>query len=36
VTQAISALLDEDSKHLSKKDWQRLSVMIEEARREGE
>ena len=35
VTQAISALLDEDSKHLSEKDWQRLSVMIEEARREG-
>lgn len=36
VTQAISALLDEDSKHLSEKDWQRLSVMIEEARRGGE
>ena len=35
VTQAISALLDEDSKHLSEKDWQRLSVMIKEARREG-
>ena len=35
VTHAISALLDEDSKHLSEKDWQRLSVMIEEARREG-
>jgi BlaI family transcriptional regulator, penicillinase repressor len=35
VTQAISALLDEDSKHLSEKDWQRLSVMIENARREG-
>ena len=35
VTQAISALLDEDSKHLSEKDWQRLSLMIEEARREG-
>ena len=34
VTQAISALLDEDSKHLSEKDWQRLSVMIKEARRE--
>jgi predicted transcriptional regulator len=34
VTQAISALLDEDSKHLSEKDWQRLSVMIEEARKE--
>ena len=35
VTQAISALLDEDSKHLTEKDWQRLRVMIEEARREG-
>jgi predicted transcriptional regulator len=32
-TQAISALLDEDSKHLSEKDWQRLRLMIEEARR---
>ena len=35
VTQAISALLDEDSKHLSEKDWQRLSMMIEEARKGG-
>lgn len=35
VTQAISALLDEDSKHLSEEDWQRLSVMIEVARKEG-
>jgi hypothetical protein len=35
VTQAISALLDQDSKHLSQKDWQRLSVMIEEARQEN-
>ena len=35
VTQAISALLDEDSKHLSDEDWQRLSEMIEEARKEG-
>lgn len=34
VTQAIAALLDEDSKHLSEKDCQRLSVMIEEARKE--
>jgi BlaI family penicillinase repressor len=34
VTQAISALLDEDSKRLSEKDWQRLSVMIEQARKE--
>ena len=33
-TQAISALLDEDSKNLSEKDWQRLSVMIEQARKE--
>src|SRR5438309_11772704 len=32
-TQAISALLDEDSKHLSEKDWKRLSVMIEQARK---
>jgi BlaI family transcriptional regulator, penicillinase repressor len=35
VTQAISALLDEDSKHLSEEDWQRLSITIEEARKEG-
>src|SRR5260370_24438053 len=35
VTQAISALLDEDSKHLSENDWQRLSLMIEQARKEG-
>jgi predicted transcriptional regulator len=35
VTQAISALLDEDSQHLSEKDWQRISLMIEEARKEG-
>jgi len=35
VTQAISALLDEDSKHLSEEDWQRLSLTIEEARKEG-
>jgi len=35
VTQAISALLDEDSNNLSEDDWQRLSVMIEDARREG-
>jgi len=35
VTQAISALLDEDSKNLSEEDWQRLSVMIADARREG-
>jgi len=35
VTQAISALLDEDSKNLSEEDWQRLSVMITDARREG-
>jgi predicted transcriptional regulator len=32
-TQAICALLDEDPKHLSEGDWQRLSLMIEEARR---
>jgi BlaI family transcriptional regulator, penicillinase repressor len=35
VTQAISALLDEDSKNLSEKDWQRLSVMIGDARKES-
>ena len=35
VTQAISALLDEDSKNLSEEDWQRLRLMIEDARREG-
>ena len=35
VTQAISALLDEDSKNLSEEDWQRLSAMIADARREG-
>jgi predicted transcriptional regulator len=35
ITQAISALLDEDSKHISHEDWQRLSLMIEEARKEG-
>lgn len=35
VTQAISALLDEDSKNLSEADWQRLTVMIEDARKEG-
>jgi BlaI family transcriptional regulator, penicillinase repressor len=34
-TQAISALLDEDSKNLSDEDWQRLRVMIEQARKEG-
>jgi hypothetical protein len=35
VTQAISALLDEDSKHLSEEEWRRLSRMIEKARKEG-
>jgi len=35
VTQAISALLDEDSKHLSDEDWHRLRVMIDGARKEG-
>lgn len=35
-TQAIAAPLDEDSKHLSEKDWMRLSVMIEQARKEHE
>jgi predicted transcriptional regulator len=35
-TQAIAALLDEDSKHLSEKDWKRLSAMLEQARQEHE
>lgn len=35
VTQAVSALLDEDSQNLAQKDWQRLSAMIERARKEG-
>lgn len=35
VTQAISALLDEDLKHLSDDDWRRLRVMIDEARKES-
>jgi predicted transcriptional regulator len=34
VTHAISALLDEDSKNLSEHDWQRLRLMIEQARKE--
>lgn len=34
VTQAISALLDEDSKTLSEEDWQRLKAMIERAQKE--
>jgi BlaI family penicillinase repressor len=33
-TQAISALLDEDSKNLSEHDWQRLRLMIEKAQKE--
>lgn len=35
VTQAISTLLDEDSKRLSEEDWQRLRRMIEDARKAG-
>src|SRR4029077_15463933 len=35
VTQAVSALLDEDSKNLSEDDWQRLSAIVKEARKEG-
>ena len=35
VTQAVSALLDEDSKNLSDDDWQRLRAIVEEARKEG-
>jgi predicted transcriptional regulator len=34
-TQAIAALIDEDSKTLSNEDWQRLADMIERARKEG-
>jgi predicted transcriptional regulator len=34
-TQAIAALLDEDSKKLSDEDWDRLGRMVERARKEG-
>jgi predicted transcriptional regulator len=34
-TQAIAALIDEDSDKLSDDDWQRLADMIERARKEG-
>ena len=34
-TQAIAALLDEDSTRLSEEDWDRLAGMIERARRDG-
>ena len=34
-TQAIAALIDEDSKRLSDDDWNRLTAMIERARKEG-
>ena len=34
VTQAISALLDEDSKNLSEEDWHRLKAIIQRARKE--
>lgn len=34
VTQAISALLDEDSKNLSEEDWHRLKAITERARKE--
>jgi predicted transcriptional regulator len=33
--QAIAALLDEDARHLSKEDWERLEAAIERARKEG-
>jgi BlaI family transcriptional regulator, penicillinase repressor len=33
-TQAISALLDENSKNLSEQDWQRLKAIIERGRKE--
>ena len=35
VTLAVSALLNEDSKNLSEDDWQRLSAIVEQARKEG-
>ena len=34
-TQAIAALLDEDSSRLSSADWERLSAQIKRARKEG-
>jgi predicted transcriptional regulator len=34
-TQAIAALLDEDSRRLSPEDWERLQAAIERARKEG-
>lgn len=34
-TQAIAALLDEDSKKLSNDDWDRLRAMVDRARKEG-
>ena len=34
-TQAIAALIDEDSGRLSDADWERLAGMIERARKEG-
>jgi predicted transcriptional regulator len=34
-TQAIAALIDEDSKTLSDEDWNRLTEMIDRARKEG-
>ena len=33
-TQAIAALLDEDSSRLTKDDWKRLTAMVERARKE--
>ena len=34
-TQAIAALIDEDSRRLSEADWQKLADMIDRARKEG-
>jgi BlaI family penicillinase repressor len=34
-TQAIAALLDEDSKRLSDEDWTRLKALVDRARKEG-
>jgi len=35
-TQAIAALLDEDSKRLTDADWERLRAMVDRARKEGD
>ena len=35
ITQTIAALLDDDSSRLSNEDWERLTDLIERARKEG-